>query len=35
MTDRLRAVVLKLSKYAPEGFGERFHKGFMPNSTVS
>jgi hypothetical protein len=34
MADRLRVVVLKPSKYTPEGFVERFHRGFMPNSTV-
>ena len=34
MTARLRVVVLKPSKYAREGFVERFRRGFMPNSTV-
>jgi len=34
MTDRLRVVVLKPSKYTPEGDVERFRRGFMPNSTV-
>ena len=34
MADRLRVVVLKPSKYTLDGFVERFHKGFMPNSTV-
>ncbi len=30
----LRVVILKPSKYAPDGFVERFRRGFMPNSTV-
>ena len=30
----LRVVVLKPSKYAPDGWVERFRWGFMPNSTV-
>jgi radical SAM superfamily enzyme YgiQ (UPF0313 family) len=30
----LRVVVLKPSKYSPDGFVERFRRGFMPNSTV-
>lgn len=30
----LRVVVLKPSKYAIDGYVERFRKGFMPNSTV-
>ncbi len=34
MADKLRVVVLKPSKYTPEGFVERFRRGFMPNSTV-
>ena len=34
MADRLRIVVLKPSKYMPDGFVERFRRGFMPNSTV-
>lgn len=34
MVDELRIVVLKPSKYTPEGFVERFRRGFMPNSTV-
>lgn len=32
--DRLRVVILKPSKYGPDGFVERFRRGFMPNSTV-
>src|ERR1041385_8534721 len=32
--DKLRVVILKPSKYAPNGFVERFRRGFMPNSTV-
>lgn len=31
---RLRVVILKPSKYAPDGAVERFRWGFMPNSTV-
>ena len=34
MANRLRVVVLKPSKYAADGFVERFRRGFMPNSTV-
>jgi hypothetical protein len=34
MADRLRVVVLKPSKYTPDGYVERFRRGFMPNSTV-
>ena len=30
----LRVVVVKPSKYARDGFVERFRRGFMPNSTV-
>jgi hypothetical protein len=30
----LRVVILKPSKYAEDGFVERFRRGFMPNSTV-
>lgn len=30
----LRIIILKPSKYAVDGYVERFHKGFMPNSTV-
>ncbi len=31
----LRIVLLKPSKYAADGYVERFRWGFMPNSTVS
>lgn len=31
----LRIVLLKPSKYAADGYVERFRRGFMPNSTVS
>ena len=31
----LRIVPLKPSKYAADGYVERFRRGFMPNSTVS
>jgi len=31
----LRVVVLKPSKYARDGYVERFRRGFMPNSTVA
>jgi Radical SAM superfamily len=34
MTDRLRVVILKPSKYRADGYVERFRWGFMPNSTV-
>ena len=34
MGQRLRVIVLKPSKYAADGFVERFRRGFMPNSTV-
>jgi len=34
MADCLRVVVLKPSKYLPDGVVERFRWGFMPNSTV-
>ena len=34
MDERLRVVVLKPSKYTPEGYVERFRRGFMPNSTL-
>jgi hypothetical protein len=30
----LRVVILKPSKYGPDGYVERFRRGFMPNSTV-
>ena len=30
----LRVVLLKPSKYAVDGYVERFHRGFMPNSTL-
>jgi len=30
----LRVVILKPSKYAADGFVERFRRGFMPNSTL-
>ena len=34
MTQPLRVVILKPSKYMPDGYVERFRWGFMPNSTV-
>jgi hypothetical protein len=34
MNQQLRVVILKPSKYTPEGMVERFLWGFMPNSTV-
>lgn len=34
MPSPLRVVVLKPSKYLPDGFVERFRWGFMPNSTA-
>ncbi|WP_410967488.1 hypothetical protein, partial [Salmonella sp. SAL4456] len=34
MAEPLRVVVLKPSKYTPDGSVERFRRGFMPNSTV-
>lgn len=34
MPTPLRVVVLKPSKYLPDGFVERFRWGFMPNSTA-
>ena len=34
MADLLRVVILKPSKYRPDGYVERFRWGFMPNSTV-
>ncbi len=34
MSEPLRVVVLKPSKYLPNGDVERFRRGFMPNSTV-
>jgi hypothetical protein len=34
MAAPLRVVILKPSKYTPEGDVERFRWGFMPNSTV-
>src|ERR1051325_6760815 len=30
----LRVVILKPSKYAIDGYVERFRRGFMPNSTL-
>lgn len=30
----LQVVIIKPSKYTPDGFVERFRRGFMPNSTV-
>ena len=34
MTQQLRVIVLKPSKYLTDGYVERFRWGFMPNSTV-
>jgi hypothetical protein len=34
-TCSLRVVVLKPSKYAADGFVERFRRGFMPNATIA
>lgn len=34
MSQALKVVVLKPSKYTADGYVERFHWGFMPNSTV-
>jgi hypothetical protein len=34
MASKLRVIILKPSKYAPDGHVERFRWGFMPNSTV-
>jgi hypothetical protein len=34
MAAALRVVIVKPSKYAEDGFVERFRRGFMPNSTV-
>lgn len=34
MSQCLQVVVIKPSKYLPDGFVERFRRGFMPNSTV-
>ena len=34
MSQSLRVVIVKPSKYLPDGFVERFRRGFMPNSTV-
>jgi len=34
MAGMLRVVILKPSKYAVNGYVERFRRGFMPNSTV-
>lgn len=34
MSQTLQVIVLKPSKYAVNGVVERFHRGFMPNSTV-
>lgn len=34
MAQPLRVVILKPSKYAVDGYVERFRRGFMPNSTV-
>lgn len=33
--DKLRVVLIKPSKYAHNGFVERFWRGFMPNSTLT
>ena len=33
--DMLRVVLLKPSKYLPNGFVERFRRGFMPNASLS
>lgn len=30
----LRVILLKPSKYGPDGFVERFRRGFMPNATL-
>ena len=35
MSESLRIVIIKPSKYLPSGYVERFRKGFMPNSTVA
>src|SRR5262245_51995329 len=32
--DGLRVVIVKPSKYDPDGWVERFRRGFMPNATV-
>src|SRR5262245_23110229 len=34
MAERLRVILIKPSKYAPDGSVERFRWGFMPNSTL-
>lgn len=34
MPPQLKVVIIKPSKYRPDGTVERFHRGFMPNSTV-
>ena len=34
MPNRLRVVIVKPSKYSPDGYVERFRKGFMPNGTI-
>jgi hypothetical protein len=34
MAHTLKVVIIKPSKYLPDGFVERFRRGFMPNSTV-
>lgn len=34
MTTRLRVVLVKPSKYAPDGVVDRFQTGFMPNATL-
>ncbi|HET6889743.1 MAG TPA: radical SAM protein [Pyrinomonadaceae bacterium] len=34
MTNKLKIIILKPSKYGVDGFVERFRWGFMPNSTV-
>ena len=34
MTEPLQVVIIKPSKYLPDGTVERFRRGFMPNSTV-
>ena len=34
MSSKLRIVIIKPSKYASDGYVERFQRGFMPNSTI-
>jgi radical SAM superfamily enzyme YgiQ (UPF0313 family) len=34
LANKLRVVILKPSKYAVDGYVERFRRGFMPNSTI-